>query len=167
MKQVIWIILTLLNILYAYPVYLDVRRKDETAAFQHRESTPHPLFADLASCGFPSPAADYVESDLDLHDYCIRHPSATYYLRASGDSMSDGSLYNGDLLVVDSAEKPRHGDIVVASVQGEFTVKRLLLTPRLTLQPMNAAWPPIYPDPDDLDIFGVVTHIIHRPREMY
>ncbi|MBO2916073.1 peptidase, partial [Enterobacter sichuanensis] len=61
----------------------------------------HPLFADLASCGFPSPAADYVESDLDLHDYCIRHPSATYYLRASGDSMADGSLYNGDLLVVD------------------------------------------------------------------
>ena len=60
----------------------------------------HPLFADLASCGFPSPAADYVESDLDLHDYCIRHPSATYYLRASGDSMADGSLYNGDLLVV-------------------------------------------------------------------
>ncbi|MDX4109840.1 translesion error-prone DNA polymerase V autoproteolytic subunit, partial [Klebsiella pneumoniae] len=121
----------------------------------------------LASCGFPSPAADYVESDLDLHDYCIRHPSATYYLRASGDSMADGSLYNGDLLVVDCAEKPRHGDIVVASVQGEFTVKRLLLTPRLTLQPMNAAWSPIYPDPDDLDIFGVVTHIIHRPREMY
>ncbi len=78
----------------------------------------HPLFADLASCGFPSPAADYVESDLDLHDYCIRHPSATYYLRASGDSMADGSLYNGDLLVVDSAEKPRHGDIVVASMQG-------------------------------------------------
>lgn len=52
----------------------------------------HPLFADLASCGFPSPAADYVEADLDLHDYCIRHPSATYYLRASGNSMADGSL---------------------------------------------------------------------------
>ncbi len=109
----------------------------------------------------------FLPDDLDLHDYYIRHPSATYYLRASGDSMSDGSLYNGDLLVVDSAEKPQHGDIVVASVKGEFTVKRLLLTPRLTLQPMNAAWSPIYPDPDDLDIFGVVTHIIHRPREMY
>ncbi len=51
--------------------------------------------------------------------------------------------------------------------RGEFTVKRLLLTPRLTLQPMNASWSPIYPDPDELDIFGVVTHIIHRPREMY
>lgn len=127
----------------------------------------YPLFSDLASCGFPSPAQDYVESDLDLHDYCIRHPSATYYLRASGDSMSDGSLFNGDLLVVDSAEKPQHGDIVVASLQGEFTVKRLLLRPRLVLQPMNSAWSPIYPDPDELDIFGVVTHIIHRTREMY
>ncbi|QFH87834.1 translesion error-prone DNA polymerase V autoproteolytic subunit (plasmid) [Enterobacter hormaechei] len=127
----------------------------------------HPFFSDLASCVFPSPAQDYVESDLDLHDYCIRHPSATYYLRASGDSMSDGSLFNGDLLVVDSAEKPQHGDIVVASLQGEFTVKRLLLRPRLVLQPMNSAWSPIYPDPDELDIFGVVTHIIHRTREMY
>lgn len=127
----------------------------------------HPLFSDMASCGWPSPAADYVESDLDLHDYCIRHPGSTYYLRASGDSMMDGSLYNGDLLVVDSAEKPQHGDIVVACLQGEFTVKRLLLKPRLVLQPMNPAWSPIYPDPDELDIFGVVTHIIHRPREMY
>lgn len=67
----------------------------------------HPLFSDLASCGFPSPVQDYVTADLDLHEYCIRHPSATYYLRASGDSMSDRSLYNGDLLVVDSAEKPQ------------------------------------------------------------
>lgn len=102
-----------------------------------------------------------------MHDYCIRHPSATYYLRASGDSMSDGRLFNGDLLVVDCAEKPQHGDIVVASLQGEFTVKRLLLRPRLILQPMNAGWAPIYPDPNELEIFGVVTHIIHRTREMY
>jgi len=55
----------------------------------------------------------------------------------------------------------------VASLQGEFTVKRLLLWPRLILQPMNACWAPIYPDPNELEIFGVVTHIIHRTREMY
>ncbi len=123
----------------------------------------HPLFADLASCGFPSPAADYVESDLDLHDYCIRHPSATYYLRASGDSMADGSLYNGDLLVVDSAEKPRHGDIVVASMQGVYgeTASADAATDAAAHE---CLWSPIYPDPDELDIFGVVTHIIHRPR---
>nr|WP_318384846.1 translesion error-prone DNA polymerase V autoproteolytic subunit [uncultured Enterobacter sp.] len=126
-----------------------------------------PLFADRASCGFPSPAQDYVEQELDLNDYCIRHRSATYYLRASGDSMADGSLFNGDLLVVDSAEKPVHGDIVVASVDGGFTVKRLQLRPRLALLPMNAAYPALYPDPDELEIFGVVTHIIHRPREMF
>lgn len=80
----------------------------------------HPLFADLASCGFPSPAADYVESDLDLHDYCIRHPSATYYLRASGDSMADGSLYNGDLLVVDCAEKPRMAILLWPACRGSL-----------------------------------------------
>ncbi|STU34782.1 Protein impA [Klebsiella pneumoniae] len=127
----------------------------------------HPLFADLASCGFPSPAADYVESDLDLHDYCIRHPSARTTCVPAETAWPTAVCTMANLLVVDSAEKPRHGDIVVASVQGEFTVKRLLLTPRLTLQPMNASWSPIYPDPDELDIFGVVTHIIHRPREMY
>uniref|UniRef100_UPI0035A2C322 S24 family peptidase n=1 Tax=Enterobacter kobei TaxID=208224 RepID=UPI0035A2C322 len=116
----------------------------------------------MGSCAAPSAKGD---DKFITTDYLQQCP--TYYLRASRDSMADGSLYNGDLLVVDSAEKPRHGDIVVASMQGEFTVKRLLLTPRLTLQPMNASWSPIYPDPDELDIFGVVTHIIHRPREMY
>nr|AVI43840.1 DNA polymerase V subunit UmuD [Klebsiella pneumoniae] len=74
-----------------------------------------------------------------------------------------GQPYNGDLLVVDCAEAPAWR-YCCGQRAGEFTVKRLLLTPRLTLQPMNAAWSPIYPDPDDLDIFGVVTHIIHRPR---
>ena len=126
-----------------------------------------PLFGDRAMCGFPSPAQDYVEQELDLNDYCVRRRSATYYLRASGDSMADGSLFNGDLLVVDSAEKPVHGDIVVASVNGGFTVKRLQLRPRLALLPMNATYPTLYPDPDELEIFGVVTHIIHRPREMF
>ncbi len=80
----------------------------------------HPLFADPPAAVFPALQLTTSSLDLDLHDYCIRHPSATYYLRASGDSMSDGSLYNGDLLVVDCAEKPRHGDIVVASVQGSL-----------------------------------------------
>jgi DNA polymerase V len=126
-----------------------------------------PLYGDLVSCGFPNAAQDYIEAELDLNDYCVRRRSATFYLRASGDSMEDGSLFNGDLLVVDSAEKPQHGDIVVACIDGGFTVKRLQLRPRLALLAMNAAYSPIYPDPDLLDIFGVVTHIIHRTREMY
>ena len=125
-----------------------------------------PLFLEAVSCGFPSPAQDYVEKELDLNDYCVRHRSATYYLRAHGDSMQDGFLFNGDLLVVDSAEKPGNGDIVVAGIGAEFTVKRLQLGQRVALLPMNPAFPPIYPEPDELNIFGVVTHIIHRTREM-
>lgn len=80
--------------------------------------------------------------------------------------MRDGFLFSGDLLVVDSAMKPEHGDIVVAGMGSEFTVKRLMTRPGLCLQPMNPAFPPIYPDPDELQIFGVVTHIIHRTREV-
>lgn len=80
--------------------------------------------------------------------------------------MQDGFLFSGDLLVVDSAMKPESGDIVVASIGAEFTVKRLITHPRLCLQPMNPAFPPIYPEPDELQIFGVVTHIIHRTREV-
>ncbi|AGN88234.1 MULTISPECIES: translesion error-prone DNA polymerase V autoproteolytic subunit [Enterobacteriaceae] len=125
-----------------------------------------PLFLEMVPCGFPSPAQDYVEKELDLNEYCIRHRSATYYLRAHGDSMQDGFLFSGDLLVVDSAMKPVNGDIVVAGMGAEFTVKRLITRPRLCLQPMNPAFPPIYPDPDELQIFGVVTHIIHRTREV-
>ncbi|VVT48714.1 Error-prone repair protein UmuD [Kosakonia radicincitans] len=125
-----------------------------------------PLFLEMVPCGFPSPAQDYVEKELDLNEYCIRHRSATYYLRAHGDSMQDGFLFSGDLLVVDSAMKPVSGDIVVAGMGAEFTVKRLITHPRLCLQPMNPAFPPIYPDPDELQIFGVVTHIIHRTREV-
>ena len=125
-----------------------------------------PLFLEMVPCGFPSPAQDYVEKELDLNEYCIRHRSATYYLRAHGDSMRDGFLFNGDLLVVDSAMKPEHGDIVAAGMGAEFTVKRLMTRPILCLQPMNPAFPPIYPDPDELQIFGVVTHIIHRTREV-
>ncbi|MDZ7320123.1 translesion error-prone DNA polymerase V autoproteolytic subunit [Kosakonia sacchari] len=125
-----------------------------------------PLFLEKVSCGFPSPAQDYVEKELDLNEYCIKRRSATYYLRAHGDSMKDGFLFDGDLLVVDSAEKPVSGDIVVASVGAEFTVKRLQLGQRIALLPMNPTFPPFYPDPDDLNIFGVVTHIIHRTREL-
>lgn len=85
------------------------------------------LFVDLVSCGFFSFVVDYVEFDLDFYDYCIWYLSVIYYFCVSGDSMFDGSFYNGDLLVVDCVEKFWYGDIVVVSVQGEFMVKWLLL----------------------------------------
>lgn len=90
-----------------------------------------PLFTERCAAGFPSPAADYTESELDLNEYCIRRRHSTYFVRAIGNSMTDIGLYSGDLLVVDKAEKPQHGDIVIAEIEGEFTVKLLLLPPAL------------------------------------
>lgn len=128
------------------------------------DKLPLPLFLERCSAGFPSPAQDYVSSELDLNEYCIRHPAATYYVRAQGNSMNDAGMRDGDLLVVDRALQPEHGDIVIAEVDGGFTVKQLQTRPRLALKPMNSAYAPIYPDPDGLTIFGVVTHWVHRTR---
>ena len=79
-----------------------------------REIVTFPLFSDLVQCGFPSPAADYVEQRIDLNQLLIQHPSATYFVKASGDSMIDGGISDGDLLIVDSAITASHGDIVIA-----------------------------------------------------
>lgn len=125
---------------------------------------PLPFFLSRVPAGFPSPAQDYVEAELDLNSHCILHPSSTYFLRAAGDSMTDAGLKDGDLLVVDKSVTPQHGDIVIAAIDGEFTVKQLQLRPRLALRPMNPAYSIIYPDPDQLEIFGVVMHFIHSTR---
>ncbi|MEZ2576321.1 translesion error-prone DNA polymerase V autoproteolytic subunit [Buttiauxella ferragutiae] len=110
---------------------------------------------------YGNPAQDWIESSLDLNEHYIRHPSATYYVRATGDSMVESGILSGDLLIVDRAIKPVHGNIVIAAIENEFTVKRLMLHPRLCLMPMNPAYSPIYADPETLEIFGVVTHAIH------
>jgi len=123
-----------------------------------------PLSTERCAAGFPSPAQDYLEAELDLNEYCIRRPGATFFVRAIGDSMTDIGLNSGDLMVVDKAERAQHGDIVIAEVDGEFTVKRLLLTPRPALQAMNPAYPTLYPDPEQLEIFGVVMAFVHKTR---
>ncbi|MCZ4151599.1 DNA polymerase V subunit UmuD, partial [Escherichia coli] len=83
-----------------------------------REIITLPLFSDLVPCGFPSPAADYVEQRIDLNQLVIQHPSATYFVKAAGDSMIEAGIGDGDLLVVDSAITASHGDIVIAAVDG-------------------------------------------------
>jgi DNA polymerase V len=123
---------------------------------------PLPLFIERCPAGFPSPCADYADAELDLNDYCIKKKSSTFFVRAIGNSMTDIGLHSGDLMVVDKAEEAHHGDIVIAEIDGEFTVKRLLLTPRPGLQAMNPNFPTIYPE--DLQIFGVVMAFVHKTR---
>ena len=120
-----------------------------------------PLFMERVPCGFPSPAQDYVEQRIDLNKLIVQHPSSTYFLRVSGESMTGAGINDGDMLVVDSALRASHGDIVVASVEGEFTVKRLQLQRCLQLMPMNRQFKPIAISTEDaLEVFGVVTYVI-------
>lgn len=124
---------------------------------------PIPLFSDPVRAGFPSPAQDYIERRLDLNELCIEHPAATYFVRAAGDSMTGAGIYPGDVLVVDRSLEPRHGNIVIAAVAGEFVVKRLQLRPTPALVSENPAYNPL-PVGDELDVFGVVTRVVRDLR---
>ncbi|AMQ43058.1 UV protection and mutation protein [Aeromonas veronii] len=124
-----------------------------------------PLFLSPATCGFPSPAQDYIEQTIDLNQICIEHPAATFYVRASGHSMVNAGINDGDLLIVDRAIKASHGAIVLACLDGEFTVKRLQERPFAALLPANPDFQPItLLEGQELEIFGVVTFVLHKTK---
>jgi DNA polymerase V len=118
--------------------------------------------------GFPSPAEDYVEHKLDLNSYLVTHPAATFFVRASGNSMTGANIHDGDLLIVDRSIEAAHNDIVIAVVLGEITVKRLhYLRGEIALVPENDSYQTIFiNEHSDLHIWGVVTNAIHcvRPK---
>lgn len=123
-----------------------------------------PLAGDRVQAGFPSPAEDFAVKRIDLTEVLVTHPQATFLLRVSGESMKDAGIFDGDMLVVDKAIKPRHGHIVVAVVDGEFTVKYLhMRAGRVKLKPANATFPEILPkEGQTLEVWGVVTSAIKR-----
>ena len=125
-----------------------------------RLSTP----AADAPSGFPSPAEDYIDQRLDLHEHLIKNPAATYFIRVRGDSMRGAGIAGGDLLVVDRSVAPRPGHVVVAVVDGDFTVKHLgYLGKELALVPENQELPPIpLLGERSVVIWGVAVHVIHR-----
>ena len=121
-----------------------------------------PLFLEQVSAGFPSPAEDYVEKTLDLNELCIKHPAATFFVRVQGESMIAAGIYPDDVLVVDRSLRARHGDIIIASLESEMTVKQLHLTPLpVRLLPRNSAYQPITVEGDMvMEVFGVVTNVV-------
>ena len=121
------------------------------------------FFVEPVSVGFPSPANDYLESPIDLNHYLIKNGAATFLVRVSGDSMLDANIADQAILIVDRSLKPKHGSIVVASLDGDFVCKRLQLKPRLCLLPENPKYKPIYiQHGQDLDIMGTVTAAINK-----
>ena len=122
-----------------------------------------PFFVARVSAGFPSPAEDYIEKKLDLHDLLVKHPAATFFVRVEGRSMEGAQIFSGDILIVDKSLQPKNDSIVVAVINGEFTVKRIHLHEgRLFLMPENSHFPPLEVKEEmDFQIWGVVTHVIH------
>jgi DNA polymerase V len=123
-----------------------------------------PLVLSLVAAGFPSPADDHLDRDLNVHELLVRHPAATFFVRLAGDSMTGAGLYDGDILVVDRSLEPKHTDIVIAVLNGELTVKRLFKQGLLVqLRPANDRYPIITVTPDqELLIWGVVTGSIRQ-----
>lgn len=117
--------------------------------------------------GFPSPAADFAVKRHDLNDLLITHPHATFMWRASGTSMVDFGIFDGDILVCNRALDAHHGDIVIAEVDGDFTVKQLWRTRgALQLRSGNKTFAPIlFKDGQTMTICGVVTATIKRFRQ--
>lgn len=122
------------------------------------------LLSHRISAGFPSPAADYLEDKLDLNEYLIRNKPATFLFTVKGDSMIGASIEEGDKVIVDRALSPKHDDIVVAVVDGEYTLKRLYRhMGQVELHAENPAYPPIrFSEGSELQVWGVVVGVVRR-----
>lgn len=150
-----------------FSIIKTIKQKDSSLTFYRfapEWSIKVPMLQEHVPAGFPSPANDYLGKKLDLNEYLITHPAATYFVRVEGSSMIDAGINSGDMLIVDRAVEPRDGSIVVAAINGEFTVKRVKrLKDGLYLVSENINFAPIKITEDmDFEIWGVVTHAIHH-----
>jgi DNA polymerase V len=122
-----------------------------------------PLFLNPVQAGFPSPAEDYVEATLDLNEYLIDRPAATYFVRVAGDSMINAGINSGDILIVDRSKSPKSGEIVVAQIDNDFTVKRYHQgKDGVVLSPENEDFKAVKISDDQLITMGVVTGVVRR-----
>lgn len=124
------------------------------------------LFLNPVTAGFPSPASDYIDKSIDLNEILIKNKVATFLVRALGDSMINAGIFSGDILIVDKSLTPGHKNIVVAILNGEFTVKRFIKEKdKIILRPENSKYKDLeISHEDDFKIWGVVTFVIHNPN---
>jgi DNA polymerase V len=126
---------------------------------------PIPVYISRIKAGFPSPAEDYKEKSLDLSEFLISNPDSTYFVWAEGDSMINAHIFSGDLLIVDRSHTAQSGDIVIASIDHDFTVKRLVINNgKIILKSENENFPIQAIELQgevELIVWGVVTSVIH------
>ncbi len=146
------------------PVRLPISMVDKVMQFVANQCYQLPLYGSKVQAGFPSHADDHIENKLDLNEFLVRHPSATFLVRVTGNSMIDVGIQENDVLVVDKCLTPSDGKIVVAALDGQLTVKRLkLIKSKAYLISENKNYPPIeIKEGNQLHIWGVVTSVIHK-----
>jgi DNA polymerase V len=145
------------------PIRIPESMVEDVLEFVNFKGYSLPLYACKVQAGFPSPADDFMEGKLDLNEHLVKHPTATFFVRVSGDSMIDAGIHPDDILIVDRSLEARHGKIIIAALDGELTVKRLHKTSDKTyLMPENKRYSPIeINEENEMSVWGVVTNVIH------
>lgn len=142
-----------------------VRQSEVIRATELPRPLARPLFLCPVRAGFPSPCEDYIDQELDANDLLAPIPAATYYVRVSGQSMHDCYVRDGDIAVVDRSLTPSSGHVVVATLDGEMVIKRLVKTASggVELHPANSRYPILTVQPDqDFEVWGVVRWTLHN-----
>lgn len=135
----------------------------EVYTYTKRVSKKQPLFAASISAGFPSPADDFIDRKLDLNEFLIKHPAATFFVKVEGDSMVGAGIHSGDILIVDRSLSPNSNKIIIAVLNGELTVKRIKrINDKIYLVPENKDFNSTEVTEDmGFEVWGVVTQVIH------
>ena len=122
------------------------------------------LYSNSVCAGFPSPASDYLEGEIDLNRYLIKNPPATFIVKSQGNCMLQAGIHSGDLLIVDKSIKPKNNSIVIASIDGDLTVKRIKVSgKRSLLTSGNKDYVNVkINNESDIFIWGTVTKVIHN-----
>ena len=128
-----------------------------------------PILAARIPAGFPSPADDYLEQKINLNEYIVTHPSATFYYWVEGNSMIEAGIFDGDLIVVDNSIKPKNNDVVLGVINGEITLKQIkMMDEKIFLAPKNPDYKPIeITEQMSFTVRGVIVCNIHfhkKPR---
>jgi len=145
------------------PVRIPLSRVEEVLEYIESPRYRFPVYETNISAGSPSPVEDFTEGEIDLNKYLVDNPDSTFFVRVTGDSMINAAIHEGDLLIVDRSLKPRHGKIVIASVDGMLTVKTLHKeNDKTALMPANDTYQPIeLAEGSEMIIWGVVTQVLH------
>ena len=148
----------------AVPIWIPNSLSNLTTFLEQMKLDEIKLAEPMVPAGFPSPADDFVEMELNIHDYIVKNKDATFCVRVEGTSMKKADIYSGDILIVDRSLQPEHNNIVLAVIDGEFTVKRLAVNnDSLYLSPENDNFNPIkITEEMNFLVWGVITHIIHK-----